>query len=684
MVAASKGCLTCRRRKVRCDEAQPTCVRCQKANRVCLGYVRAKEPLPTTAALINKDPGVAVRSRSGCTTCKLRKLKCDEAWPVCKRCLRAGRTCRRDIAKPPRDHVDLDRITFYTSTSASRSALSKSPSSHPDSTWNEQRAVAFFHERTAFHISGCYNSAHRWFDYLLAVGESEPGIKHCVIALGSLHEEFEALSNPPYSSYTPLQTLPDTHLAVRQYEKALQLIAAAPSWQNRDTPLLACLLFAAFDSLRGRPEPALFHRCSGLRILSESNFDPNTPIVELMVCAFLHFDTENLELGDPAFYGAYGWPFSCAIMSRPLRGFTKLKEACEMFEVIFNRLLRAAKQPLQVPGPRSGIGPSPRFPEVLLRYEEWCYALDEYLRASAMSLQNVDEDGISDLVIVQLRRLLLRIVLHVDIKDTEMDFDRFAPEFAAMVMVAECFANGCSRGSVQLEDVTLPSAPTEWTTEHIYQKGPYAPTQCPATSSASVPGTEPPFSGPRRQFLGITASCTPIVPPAWGTIDDAAVTSSLAILSRLPAEPRGPPPICNSRKYARSTFSLAPGIVCPLYVVATHCRDPALRRRALALLERTHRKEGQWDSLVAATNARAIMEAEEARAVRFAAQHSGPDALGSGGVSAAWQVPDEARVREVEALLKEGPLDAQVGLKRFEWVATGDDWCEVIPGCTTQ
>jgi hypothetical protein len=29
------GCLTCRRRRVRCDEAKPTCRHCQKGNRNC-------------------------------------------------------------------------------------------------------------------------------------------------------------------------------------------------------------------------------------------------------------------------------------------------------------------------------------------------------------------------------------------------------------------------------------------------------------------------------------------------------------------------------------------------------------------------------------------------------------------------------------------------------------------------
>lgn len=34
----SKGCATCRLRRVKCDEGLPACSRCTKAKRLCLGY----------------------------------------------------------------------------------------------------------------------------------------------------------------------------------------------------------------------------------------------------------------------------------------------------------------------------------------------------------------------------------------------------------------------------------------------------------------------------------------------------------------------------------------------------------------------------------------------------------------------------------------------------------------------
>ncbi|OAQ71864.1 C6 finger domain-containingprotein [Purpureocillium lilacinum] len=48
----SKGCLTCRKRKVKCDERRPTCERCEKGYHHCLGY---DQPL----IFVNKGVGVA-------------------------------------------------------------------------------------------------------------------------------------------------------------------------------------------------------------------------------------------------------------------------------------------------------------------------------------------------------------------------------------------------------------------------------------------------------------------------------------------------------------------------------------------------------------------------------------------------------------------------------------------------
>ncbi|OIW31863.1 hypothetical protein CONLIGDRAFT_712311 [Coniochaeta ligniaria NRRL 30616] len=44
------GCLTCRKRRIKCDEAHPTCNNCKKSKRECLGYDPIFKSQPTTQA----------------------------------------------------------------------------------------------------------------------------------------------------------------------------------------------------------------------------------------------------------------------------------------------------------------------------------------------------------------------------------------------------------------------------------------------------------------------------------------------------------------------------------------------------------------------------------------------------------------------------------------------------------
>ena len=60
-----------------------------------------------------------------------------------------------------------------------------------------------------------------------------------------------------------------------------------------------------------------------------------------------------------------------------------------------------------------------------------------------------------------------------------------------------------------------------------------------------------------------------------------------------------------------SSFLFDMELVSPLYYVATKCRHPVIRRRAISILERTQRREGLWDSNMAAAIAKRIMLIEE-------------------------------------------------------------------------
>ncbi|KAJ4144916.1 hypothetical protein LMH87_003783 [Akanthomyces muscarius] len=62
----------------------------------------------------------APRVRTGCHTCRLRRIKCDETQPVCKRCLAGGRDCQYSLVwRPPNGdesgtQARSNAIRYYT------------------------------------------------------------------------------------------------------------------------------------------------------------------------------------------------------------------------------------------------------------------------------------------------------------------------------------------------------------------------------------------------------------------------------------------------------------------------------------------------------------------------------------------------------------------------------------------
>ncbi|MCJ1280900.1 hypothetical protein MMC26_000217, partial [Xylographa opegraphella] len=64
----------------------------------------------------------------------------------------------------------------------------------------------------------------------------------------------------------------------------------------------------------------------------------------------------------------------------------------------------------------------------------------------------------------------------------------------------------------------------------------------------------------------------------------------------------------------RLNFSAQVPIDQPLYMIATKCRQPSIRREAVALLEKVKTRHGLWDALVMAKVARRLIEIEEGMA----------------------------------------------------------------------
>ena len=190
--------------------------------------------------------------RTGCGTCKARRVKCDEAKPTCRRCAAGGRKCEYDAARAaPRPR---NVITVYlppTQLQAQPTCLAN------------DRGIDYFHHNLAARLEGQFNSSF-WTRLVLQLAQAEPSIRHAVSALGVTYQDVESsLRHPAGYVYANPEALGEWNMAVRNLSARIQ---AHPD--SSLVPLVCCLLFTCIEFLRGNINSAMLHVENGLNIIA--------------------------------------------------------------------------------------------------------------------------------------------------------------------------------------------------------------------------------------------------------------------------------------------------------------------------------------------------------------------------------------------------------------------------------
>ena len=112
----------------------------------------------------------------------------------------------------------------------------------------ERRCLDFFVNRTAIQLSGFWGSSF-WDRLIIRATHHEPAIKYAVLALGSLHERFEAGDR---SVLNPVWGEMEGGFALKKYNQAIQQLIKPTNKGQRavDVCLIACMLFACFEVSR--------------------------------------------------------------------------------------------------------------------------------------------------------------------------------------------------------------------------------------------------------------------------------------------------------------------------------------------------------------------------------------------------------------------------------------------------
>ncbi|KAI1081490.1 hypothetical protein F5B20DRAFT_67114 [Whalleya microplaca] len=204
--------------------------------------------------------------KTGCRTCKVRKVKCDEGRPACHRCISTGRIC---------DGYGIwggGSNSYGRHSSPERGNSIKSydvPAITSATSKEDRQCLEWFTYRTASKLPGAFASAF-WDTLVFQATSEEPAVMHAVLALSSAHRR-EGLS---IEYLRTDENIPDEYeqYTLRHYSKAIKNVQPHLSTRTRASiriALITCLLFVIMECIRGRHTAANAHLQAGLKLLEE-------------------------------------------------------------------------------------------------------------------------------------------------------------------------------------------------------------------------------------------------------------------------------------------------------------------------------------------------------------------------------------------------------------------------------
>ncbi|KAH7254478.1 hypothetical protein NW759_009645 [Fusarium solani] len=213
--------------------------------------------------------------RTGCITCKKRHIKCDEKKPSCGNCLKNRRRCEGYIEQQSKTKSPPGVIQFrLDSKQATRASpsLSQIRISQDPLDVRDAKSVLYFHEFINL-VQGPWfstgSNGDLWTATLPQLAHSNSTIRHAAIAIGALSKWLTYSNHDTLrDASVPVQpvTEGDTHYfrAVSHYCHSLKLQSQQQSMQDA---VFLSVLFLCFETLRGHSKAALDHVNHGLAVL---------------------------------------------------------------------------------------------------------------------------------------------------------------------------------------------------------------------------------------------------------------------------------------------------------------------------------------------------------------------------------------------------------------------------------
>ncbi|KAG9235482.1 hypothetical protein BJ875DRAFT_270756 [Amylocarpus encephaloides] len=228
--------------------------------------------------------------KSGCITCKERRVKCGEEKPECLRCIRFGTDCggypprrpkisRSKASLQPKAfsgflYEDIEQLKLPRKSSVA--IIKAEPSTNVFRNDGESRYFDVFSRKTAFEILPIF-AAGSFRRIMLQASQSDPSIRHAIVALGALDKTSQLVStNNEEAIKVNLRHHHES--ALNQYALALKHMregadAATPDLRKA---LLHCLVTLCFEAWNGNQSLAMAQIQTGFKLIQAWKEETNT------------------------------------------------------------------------------------------------------------------------------------------------------------------------------------------------------------------------------------------------------------------------------------------------------------------------------------------------------------------------------------------------------------------------
>ncbi|KAK1987715.1 hypothetical protein LZ30DRAFT_579450 [Colletotrichum cereale] len=363
--------------------------------------------------------GIA-RVKTGCATCKARRVKCDEGRPSCSRCFSAGRKCDGYSSPPSRTYSWAQPIRSRPQL------MSTAATPNVDGSAAAGRAMRFYCSVAAPALTGSLSETF-WTTLVVQVSNQEPVAGHAVLALASLYETFAkgVRKSAPF--------------AVWHYNKAIRLLR---STRDPALVLFVCVLFICIELLRNNPQDAIAHCRHGINILNEIQIESDflryhvVPAMHQLSLAPYYFDTDPKTFPTINRPPPSAGPRLVSLAEAHIRHIPLQTRTARFLRVGEERRLAAGHE-----GPEPDRVWTRKF--ILLDLDSWHTAFQD-LKTS----HQPDSKEHALLCLLEIRHIVNRTSLLLSHSKSEKEYDAYFDAYRAVVdLTARATSSSCDGGS---------------------------------------------------------------------------------------------------------------------------------------------------------------------------------------------------------------------------------------------